>query len=48
MNELPKEQQPHSDDPDFWDVWTGRNERNVDWKKVAEDWQQTKHDHNSE
>lgn len=46
MNDLPKEQQPLSDDPDFWDVWTGKNkngkivERTVDWKQIAEDWQQ--------
>ena len=39
MNNLPKEHQPQSDDPDFWDVWTGKSERNKDWKKVANDWQ---------
>ena len=25
MNDLPKSQQPRSDDPDFWDVWTGKD-----------------------
>jgi hypothetical protein len=45
MNELPEEQQPQSDDPDFWDVWTGKNmagapvERKADWKPVADDWE---------
>jgi uncharacterized protein len=45
MNDLPKSQQPYSDDPDFWNVWIGVDgdgnpvERNVDCKKVADDWQ---------
>lgn len=45
MNDLPKSQQPHSDDPDFWNVWTGKGpggevvERKVNWKPVADDWQ---------
>lgn len=45
MNDLPREHQPHSDDPEFWDVWTGKNvqgepiHRETDWKAVAEDWQ---------
>jgi len=39
MNDLPKAQQPQSDDPDFWDVWIGKEERQIDWKKVADDWQ---------
>jgi len=46
MNDLPKAQQPQSYDPDFWDVWTGIDkegktvERSVDWKQIADDWQQ--------
>jgi len=39
MNDLPESQQPQSDDPDFWDVWTGKEDRQIDWKKVADDWQ---------
>jgi DNA helicase HerA-like ATPase len=45
MNDLPKSQQPYSEDPDFWNVWTGKDddgktiERNADWKAVADDWQ---------
>lgn len=45
MNDLAEDERPHSDDPDFWDVWTGLNTkgesvpRAIDWKKVAEEWQ---------
>lgn len=39
MNDLPQDQQPQSEDPDFWKVWTGQEARNVDWKKIADDWQ---------
>ena len=50
MNALPEGQRPKSDDPDFWAVWSGKQEsgigetevveRTVDWKAIAEDWQQ--------
>ena len=40
MNHLPEEQRPKSDDPDFWRVWTGKVERDVDWKVISDDWQQ--------
>ncbi|MDR2208317.1 MAG: ATP-binding protein [Azoarcus sp.] len=50
MNNLPKDQQPKSSDPDFWAVWSGEGleedeiglpiERTVDWQKIANDWQQ--------
>ncbi|MFC1502478.1 ATP-binding protein [bacterium] len=45
MNYLPKEQQPQSDDPDFWNVWIGTDAdgkavvREADWKCIADDWQ---------
>jgi len=45
INELPESQRPRSDDPDFWDVWIGRNEegqpvsRDTDWARIARDWQ---------
>ncbi len=45
MNDLPKSQQPQSDDPDFWNVWIGKDdkgntlERKADWKAIADDWQ---------
>ena len=47
MNNLPKEQRPRSDDPDFWEVWSGKKddgqavERTVDWQAISADWQQT-------
>lgn len=51
MNALPEQHRPKSDDPDFWAVWSGEGleedesfgdpeERTVDWKKIADDWQQ--------
>ncbi|WP_336274621.1 ATP-binding protein [Vreelandella indica] len=46
MNALPEHHRPKSDDPDFWAVWSGQGnegetvERNVDWKAIADDWQQ--------
>ena len=39
MNELPIAHQPRSDDPEFWKVWTRRCGRDIDWKKIAEEWQ---------
>lgn len=39
MNELIPEHRPKSEDPDFWDVWTRKEEREVNWKELADDWQ---------
>lgn len=39
MRKLPKSQCPQSDDPDFWDVWTGNKKRDIDWEKIANEWQ---------
>jgi hypothetical protein len=45
MNDLSDAERPHSDDPDFWDVWSGEDEnfqevtREIDWKKIVDDWQ---------
>lgn len=44
MNDLPKDKQPQSSDPDYWDVWTGKDSdgnpvvRNPNWQAVADDW----------
>ena len=38
IDELVKEHQPQSADPDFWDVWTGANERPINWGEVAMQW----------
>jgi DNA helicase HerA-like ATPase len=49
MNDLPKSQQPRSDDPDFWNVWIGKDaegnvvERKAAWKPIADDWQGSTH-----
>jgi DNA helicase HerA-like ATPase len=45
MEDLPKDQRPRSDDPDFWDVWIGQTpegaavERKADWSALAAEWQ---------
>lgn len=39
VNELPSERRPQSDDPKFWNVWTGKEDRIVDWKSIVDDWQ---------
>lgn len=45
MSDLPKSQQPRSDDPEFWGVWVGKDEegkvieRTTDWERVGRDWQ---------
>lgn len=38
VDELPEEQRPRSADPDFWDVWTLAERREVDWSAIAKDW----------
>lgn len=44
MNDLPKDKQPQSADPDYWDVWTGKDAdgnpvvREPNWRAVADDW----------
>ncbi|KAA9338958.1 ATP-binding protein [Adhaeribacter soli] len=42
INELEKKYRPKSDDPDFWNVWTGNESRDVDWNSIAAEWQGTK------
>lgn len=54
MNALSEAQRPKSDDPDFWAVWSGQRldesgrqlnvERSVNWKEIADDWQQLSKD----
>ncbi len=38
IKELPKEHRPQSADPKFWDVWTGKEERPINWEKIAQEW----------
>ena len=42
LKDLPKGHQPRSDDPEFWGVWTGREERSVSWPSIAMEWQETR------
>lgn len=45
VRDLPKEKRPQSEDPDFWNVWTRKDDkgeevkRDVDWNLIANDWQ---------
>lgn len=38
IRELPQAQRPHSPDPDFWDVWTGKRPCQVQRRAVADSW----------
>lgn len=38
VRELSKDERPQSDDPDFWDVWTGQSERAIDWAAIVDEW----------
>lgn len=46
IRSLSADQQPQSDDPDFWDVWTRKDKdgneikRPVNWKSISDDWQE--------
>ncbi|PKL34381.1 MAG: ATPase [Spirochaetae bacterium HGW-Spirochaetae-10] len=41
METLDERDRPKSKDPEFWDVWIGKEERPIDWKKIASEWQNT-------
>ena len=38
IDELPDEHRPHSADPDFWDVWTRKRSRPVNWDELVKAW----------
>jgi hypothetical protein len=50
MNALAESERPSSDDPDFWNVWSGSEEledgsqqaveRPVNWDEISRDWQE--------
>lgn len=44
MRTLPKNQCPQSDDPNYWDVWIGAEKREINWSKIANEWQNKKED----
>ena len=39
IREIPEEYRPHSPDPAFWNVWTGDQERAIDWPGIVRTWQ---------
>jgi hypothetical protein len=43
MNTLEEEYRPKSADPEFWDVWTQKKNRDIDWKTIADEWQREEH-----
>ena len=38
INDLPYHHQPRSEDPQFWDVWTGKDTRSFAWNVIAKNW----------
>jgi DNA helicase HerA-like ATPase len=38
IKELSRDHCPTSQDPSFWEVWTGKEERPIDWDEIADDW----------
>lgn len=38
ISQLAATQRPLSDDPDFWDVWSRKAERSIDWEDMTSDW----------
>ena len=42
MRTLRDQQRPQSNDPDYWDVWTGAKEREINWNNIADEWQNKK------
>lgn len=38
VDELPESQRPRSADPDFWDVWTLKSDREINWTALANNW----------
>ncbi|MGH9204576.1 MAG: ATP-binding protein, partial [Vicinamibacterales bacterium] len=38
VKELAEEHRPRSEDPRYWDVWSGQELRSIDWKAVEDDW----------
>ena len=48
MNDLPQAQQPRSEDPEFWKVWTGEEDRTIDWNAIADVWQEGGQDSENE
>ncbi|PWJ52022.1 MULTISPECIES: ATP-binding protein [Clostridia] len=39
IKDIPSQNRPKSDTPDFWKVWTYAEERSLDWKPIIDTWQ---------
>ena len=39
VQEIPEDKRPHSPDPAFWKVWTGREQRRINWQEIVRIWQ---------
>ena len=48
IREIAEAHRPHSPDPAFWKVWTGEEERTIDWKKISQSWQGLESEEQSE
>lgn len=46
MNELPENHRPKSKDPEFWDVWINKTERNINWEEIVNEWQNKQQEDN--
>lgn len=38
IRDLEEEHRPRSPDPEFWKVWTGEEDRPIDWTALVKDW----------
>lgn len=38
MKQLDDGQRPESEDPDFWNVWTNKVPRSINWERITNDW----------
>ncbi len=48
ITELPEDHRPRSSDPKFWDVWTGMDERPINWREIVDDWTGVQTEENTE
>ena len=40
IDDLPTENQPRSDDPNYWNVWTTKTKVRHNWEAVTQFWQE--------
>lgn len=39
LTSLAEDKRPKSNDPDFWDVWTCKEKREIHWNEISREWQ---------